>query len=451
MAIPFALLALRRLPALEAAAPSTSLPYARPAPSERKTKQAARATTVRAAPAGAAGGLRRVKRERSGRKKKGGDDDFEYAEFTDSEEDAGAMEGSGSESLDAGAIDDESDDDGGSDSPRAGRKRGRGAAAGGTSTQKSKRQRTASTKLLHGAADTAVAAAAAAFLAPAPSGQDGSEQAYSGGGYGAYSSGYGAASGSAGAAAGDEGAGYGAAEAGEAGALAGGAAPADVAAMELATRLGLVIKAVIQWQDNDRIMGSLKSNFKKQVRAFKAHCTRLHYRSHQHTEWRLIAWSSCTLLTTTLGAKACGYNMLVDRLVARLWIPHPCNQACHHPLVSHSQVSKVAVPDYNNYVAPQDEMWLEKIQGKARKKGYQSVFEFKQDMRKISDNAAKYNRSSTAQLRTPPLADLAEQMLAYCDQQLAAQGAALKDWSALAQVGVPQMVSPLRPDSSSCL
>ena len=54
-------------------------------------------------------------------------------------------------------------------------------------------------------------------------------------------------------------------------------------------------------------------------------------------------------------------------------------------------MSKKNVADYNNFVLPEDEMWIKKINGKLTKSGYTSGQQFKADVRQLKMNAEKYN------------------------------------------------------------
>ena len=54
-------------------------------------------------------------------------------------------------------------------------------------------------------------------------------------------------------------------------------------------------------------------------------------------------------------------------------------------------MSKKNVADYNNFVLPEDEMWIKKINGKLTKSGYTSGQQFKADVRQLKMNAEGYN------------------------------------------------------------
>ena len=54
-------------------------------------------------------------------------------------------------------------------------------------------------------------------------------------------------------------------------------------------------------------------------------------------------------------------------------------------------VNKKNVADYNNFVLPEDEMWIKKINGKLAKSGYTSGQQFKADVRQLKVNAEGYN------------------------------------------------------------
>lgn len=54
-------------------------------------------------------------------------------------------------------------------------------------------------------------------------------------------------------------------------------------------------------------------------------------------------------------------------------------------------VNKKNVSDYNNFVPPEDEMWIKKINGKLAKSGYTSGQQFKADVCQLKVNAEGYN------------------------------------------------------------
>lgn len=55
------------------------------------------------------------------------------------------------------------------------------------------------------------------------------------------------------------------------------------------------------------------------------------------------------------------------------------------------QVSKKNVKDYNNFVRPEDEIWVKKINGKLAKSGYSSSQQFMADVHQLLMNAEAYN------------------------------------------------------------
>lgn len=55
------------------------------------------------------------------------------------------------------------------------------------------------------------------------------------------------------------------------------------------------------------------------------------------------------------------------------------------------QVSKKHVKDYNNFVQPEDEIWIKKINGKLAKSGYSSRQQFLADVHQMRANAEAYN------------------------------------------------------------
>ena len=59
-----------------------------------------------------------------------------------------------------------------------------------------------------------------------------------------------------------------------------------------------------------------------------------------------------------------------------------------------TKTPKVGVPDYNNYVKPEEEMWIKKINQKLTRSAYVTHGQFRQDMLQILKNAQTYNTST---------------------------------------------------------
>lgn len=64
--------------------------------------------------------------------------------------------------------------------------------------------------------------------------------------------------------------------------------------------------------------------------------------------------------------------------------------------VMQSQVRKDRVIDYNTFVAPEDEMWLERIKKTLTKTQYSSRQAFQDDVHQIAKNARAYNSNKQA-------------------------------------------------------
>lgn len=54
-------------------------------------------------------------------------------------------------------------------------------------------------------------------------------------------------------------------------------------------------------------------------------------------------------------------------------------------------MNKKNVADYNNFVLPEDEMWIKKINGRLAKSGYTTGQQFKADVCQLKVNAEGYN------------------------------------------------------------
>ena len=55
------------------------------------------------------------------------------------------------------------------------------------------------------------------------------------------------------------------------------------------------------------------------------------------------------------------------------------------------KTGKQGVTDYNNFVRPEDEMWVRKISQKLTRAAYVTHIQFREDVHQILKNAQKYN------------------------------------------------------------
>ncbi len=69
--------------------------------------------------------------------------------------------------------------------------------------------------------------------------------------------------------------------------------------------------------------------------------------------------------------------------------------------MSQNKVKKSVVTDYQQWVAPEDEMWLDKIIRKCNAAEYVSSAEFREDFQKIVNNCQAYNTEGHGSLASP--------------------------------------------------
>ena len=70
-----------------------------------------------------------------------------------------------------------------------------------------------------------------------------------------------------------------------------------------------------------------------------------------------------------------------------------------------SSVTKTGkgVADYNNFVKPEDEMWIKKINQKLTRSAYVTHGQFREDVHQILKNAVTYNQSTGVCAHPGPL------------------------------------------------
>lgn len=83
-----------------------------------------------------------------------------------------------------------------------------------------------------------------------------------------------------------------------------------------------------------------------------------------------------------------------------------------------ARVSKAAVPDYGKYVAPAQEMWLDRVRSRLDRAEYESRAGLRADVAAIAGAARAYNGGGGA-CAAPALADAGEVLLAALDAALA--------------------------------
>jgi len=59
-----------------------------------------------------------------------------------------------------------------------------------------------------------------------------------------------------------------------------------------------------------------------------------------------------------------------------------------------TKTGKIGVADYNNFVKPEDEMWIKKINQKLTRSAYVTHGQFREDVHQILKNALTYNQST---------------------------------------------------------
>ncbi|KAL6760108.1 hypothetical protein V8C86DRAFT_2561061 [Haematococcus lacustris] len=89
-------------------------------------------------------------------------------------------------------------------------------------------------------------------------------------------------------------------------------------------------------------------------------------------------------------------------------------------------VPKTNVPDYNNFVKPGNEMWLDKIKGKNRSNKYPSRQAFMADIVAIHTNAVAYNSPFNGKAAYFPAIGLAKELVDTCAAFLESRAAELQ-------------------------
>lgn len=74
---------------------------------------------------------------------------------------------------------------------------------------------------------------------------------------------------------------------------------------------------------------------------------------------------------------------------------------------------KTVVPDYNAWVKPEDEMWLEKIRGRISKYHYATAAAFVADLDQIRVNAEAYNTPGHGRVGAATVPAIAVNMVKY--------------------------------------
>lgn len=88
---------------------------------------------------------------------------------------------------------------------------------------------------------------------------------------------------------------------------------------------------------------------------------------------------------------------------------------------SQFQVNKRVALDYSDFVAPADEIWLDKIGSKIRGLKYSTGQMFIDDFRKLRDNAAVYNTPGNGRYGGPQVVDYAEALLRLVEEEIQKQ------------------------------
>lgn len=84
-----------------------------------------------------------------------------------------------------------------------------------------------------------------------------------------------------------------------------------------------------------------------------------------------------------------------------------------------TRVSKAAVPDYGRFVAPAQEMWLDKVKGKIERAEYECSRQMARDVRAIAAAAEAYNDAgSGGSCRAPALVAQAKTLFDAVEQAL---------------------------------
>lgn len=101
-------------------------------------------------------------------------------------------------------------------------------------------------------------------------------------------------------------------------------------------------------------------------------------------------------------------------------------ERCHAPFKT--RVSKAAVPDYGRYVAPAQEMWLDKVKAKIERCDYESCARMRRDVAVIAAAAAAYNDAeSGGACRSPALVAQARELAEAVERALRERAAEIEE------------------------
>lgn len=103
-----------------------------------------------------------------------------------------------------------------------------------------------------------------------------------------------------------------------------------------------------------------------------------------------------------------------------------------------ARVNTKTIADYNDFVAPEDEMWLDKILEKANAGWYVTVDAFRADMQQLVTNAQAYNGPDGGAQRYPLIIQTAQNLLDRCDAELTRRTAVLAE----AQAAIALQLEP---------
>ena len=164
--------------------------------------------------------------------------------------------------------------------------------------------------------------------------------------------------------------------------------------------LKVILNEVAKWQKSDAnvMLKVFRNIFKDQVRVCACVCvlggSRKGDTQEAHSRRRL---AHC----------ACAAHRVPGAHTQAQEQAQPRPRAANPTLTYRPQVRKTVVPDYNEWVKPEDEMWVEKIRGRLSKHAYSTAAEFMSDLDQIRVNAEAYNspgRGRFAALQVPPIA-----------------------------------------------
>ena len=92
-----------------------------------------------------------------------------------------------------------------------------------------------------------------------------------------------------------------------------------------------------------------------------------------------------------------------------------------------TRVSKAAVPDYGRFVAPSQEMWLDKVRGRVERGEYECARQMARDVRAIAAAAEAYNAAEGGgACRAPALVGQARQLVEAVEAELEARRAEIE-------------------------